>query len=96
MRIANSGAVKSLSIQTGEVHKDAHHGTHGAISVWGSLADVLHHPKPVWPGALGAFTTQTLEHSMAASKVAAADRKPKASHLEVLARLFAVKQDLSL
>jgi hypothetical protein len=80
----------------GEVHKDAHYGTYGAVSVWGSLADVLHHPKSVWSGAQGTFTTHRLEHSMAASKVSAADRKPKISHLEVRARLFAVKQDLSL
>lgn len=82
--------------ERGEVHKDAHHGTYGAVSVWGSLAHVLHHPKLVWSGAQGAFTTHRLEHSMAASKVSAADRKPKASHLEVRARLLAVEQDLSL
>lgn len=82
--------------QRSEVQKDAHHGTCGAVSVWGSLADVLHHPKLVWSGALGVFTTHRLEHSMAASKVPATDRKPKASHLEVRARLFVMKQDLSL
>lgn len=33
---------------------------------------------------------------MAESKVYAADRTPKARHLKMRARLFAVKQDLSL
>lgn len=64
--------------------------------MWGSLGSRTPSPKPAWSGALGAYTTHSLVHLMAESKVSVADREPKIRRLKVRARLFAGKQVLSL